>query len=211
MTALLRFSKIIDAFNELVGKLTMWLVLAAVLISAGNAVLRKAFNLGSNASLEIQWYLFSGVFMLGVGYVMLKNGHVRIDFVSSRLSKRTNAIIDVVGIVVFTIPLAIIMVSLAWPYAYRALMSGEMSQNAGGLIRWPVMMLIPLGFAILLAQSASELIKRVAFLRGHRTEPFSVEHDKSAEELLFEELAADAEQRERVIAVHDRNAAGPSR
>ena len=211
MTALLRFSKIIDAFNELVGKLTMWLVLAAVLISAGNAVLRKAFNLGSNASLEIQWYLFAGVFMLGVGYVMLKNGHVRIDFVSSRLSKRTNAIIDVVGIVVFTIPLAIIMVSLAWPYAYRALMSGEMSQNAGGLIRWPVMMLIPLGFAILLAQSASELIKRVAFLRGHRTEPFSVEHDKSAEELLLEELAADVEQRERVITAHDRNTTGPSR
>ena len=211
MAALLKLSRLIDALNEGIGKLIMWLVLAAVLISAGNAVLRKAFNLGSNASLEIQWYLFSGVFMLGVGYVMLKNGHVRIDFISSRLSKRTNAIIDVVGIVVFTIPLAIIMVSLAWPYAYRALMSGEMSQNAGGLIRWPVMMLIPLGFAILLAQSASELIKRVAFLRGHRTEPFSVEHDKSAEELLFEELAADAEQRERVIAVHDRNATGPSR
>ena len=178
MAALLKLSRLIDALNEGIGKVVMWLVLAAVLISAGNAALRKAFNLGSNASLEIQWYLFSAVFMLGVGYVMLKNGHVRIDFVSSRLSKRTNAIIDVVGIVVFTIPLAIIMVSLAWPYAYRALMSGEMSQNAGGLIRWPVMMLIPLGFAILLAQSASELIKRVAFLRGHRTEPFSVEHDK---------------------------------
>ena len=211
MGALIRISGLIDALNERIGKLVMWLVLAAVLISAGNAVLRKTFNLGSNASLEIQWYLFAGVFMLGVGYVMLKNAHVRIDFISSRLSKRTNAIIDVIGIVVFTIPLAIIMVYLAWPYAYRSLISGEMSQNAGGLIRWPVMMLIPLGFGILLAQSASELIKRVAFLTGHRAEPFSVEHDKSAEELLLEELAAETEQRDRVIAVHDRNATGQSR
>ena len=129
MGALIRISGLIDALNERIGKLVMWLVLAAVLISAGNAVLRKTFNLGSNASLEIQWYLFAGVFMLGVGYVMLKNAHVRIDFISSRLSKRTNAIIDVIGIVVFTIPLATIMVYLAWPYAYRSLISGEMSQN----------------------------------------------------------------------------------
>ena len=211
MTALLRLSKIIDALNERIGKLVMWLVLAAVLISAGNAILRKAFNLGSNAWLEIQWYLFAGVFMLGVGYVMLKNAHVRIDFISSRLSKRTNAIIDVIGLVIFTIPLALIMIYLAWPYFYRALVSGEMSQNAGGLIRWPVMMLIPLGFAILLAQSASELIKRTAFLSGHRAEPFSVEHDKSAEELLVEELAAEVAEHERVIAVHDRNAGAGSR
>ncbi len=206
MAALLKLSGLIDAINEWLGKLVMWLVLAAVLISAGNAVLRKAFNFGSNASLEIQWYLFAGVFMLGVGYVMLKNGHVRIDFISSRLSKRSNAIIDAIGIVVFTIPLALIMINLAWPYFYRALISGEMSQNAGGLIRWPVLMLMPLGFGILLAQALSELIKRVAFLTGHRSEPFSVEHDKSAEELLAEALAAEAERHERAIAVHDRNA-----
>ena len=211
MTALLRFSNTIDALNERIGKLIMWLVLAAVLISAGNAILRKAFNLGSNAWLEIQWYLFAGVFMLGVGYVMLKNAHVRIDFISSRLSKRTNAIIDVIGLVIFTIPLALIMIYLAWPYFYRALVSGEVSQNAGGLIRWPVMMLIPLGFGILLAQSASELIKRTAFLSGHRAEPFSVEHDKSAEELLVEELAAEVAEHERAIAVHDRNAGAGSR
>lgn len=203
MAALLKLSSWIDTLNERIGKIIMWLVLAAVLISAGNAILRKAFNFGSNASLEIQWYLFAAIFMLGVGYVMLKNGHVRIDFISSRLSKRSNAIIDAIGIVVFTIPLALIMINLSWPYAWRSLVSGEMSQNAGGLIRWPVMMLIPVGFGILLAQSLSELIKRVAFLTGHRAEPFSVEHDKSAEELLLEELAADAENRERVIAVHD--------
>lgn len=170
-----------------------WFVLAAVLISAGNAIIRKLFNIGSNAWLEVQWYLFAAVFMLGVGYVMLKNAHVRIDFISSRLSKRTNATIDAVGIVVFTIPLSIIMIKLGWPLAQQALSTGEMSQNAGGLIRWPVLMLVPVGFAILLAQASSELIKRVAFLTGHRSEPFSVEHEKSAEELLAEELAAEAE------------------
>lgn len=199
LSALLRLSRLIDAANHWLGKLVMWLVLAAVLISAGNAIVRKAFNLGSNAFLEIQWYLFAGVFMLGVGYVMLKNGHVRIDFVSSRLSKRTNAIIDAIGIVVFTIPLSIIMIDLGWPLFYRAYVSGEMSQNAGGLIRWPVLGLVPLGFVILLAQAVSELIKRVAFIRGHTGEPFSVEHDKTDEELLVEELAAEAAQHERAL------------
>jgi TRAP-type mannitol/chloroaromatic compound transport system permease small subunit len=198
--ALLKLSGAIDRLNEWIGKLTMWLVLAAVLISAGNAILRKAFNIGSNAWLEIQWYLFAGVFMLGVGYVMLKNAHVRIDFISSKLSKRTNAIIDAVGIVIFTIPLSLILIDLGWPLFYRALQSGEMSQNAGGLIRWPVLMLIPLGFAILLAQALSELIKRLAFLSGRRTEPFSVEDGKSDEERLAEELAAAAAKHEQELA-----------
>jgi TRAP-type mannitol/chloroaromatic compound transport system permease small subunit len=198
--ALLRLSRVIDAVNYWLGKVVMWLVLAAVLISAGNAIVRKAFNLGSNAFLEIQWYLFAGVFMLGVGYVMLKNGHVRIDFVSSRLSKRTNAIIDAIGIVVFTIPLSFIMIDLGWPLFYRAYVSGEMSQNAGGLIRWPVLGLVPLGFVILLTQALSELIKRLAYLTGHRSEPFSVEHDKSDEELLAEELAAEAAKHEQALA-----------
>jgi TRAP-type mannitol/chloroaromatic compound transport system permease small subunit len=195
MTALLKLSGAIDRLNELIGKVIMWLVLAAVLISSGNAIIRKAFNIGSNAFLEIQWYLFSAVFMLGVGYVMLKNAHVRIDFISARLSKRTTAIIDAIGIVVFTIPLSAIMMDLGWPLFIRALQSGEMSQNAGGLIRWPAMMLIPLGFAILLSQSVSELIKRVAFLQGLRDEPFSAESTKSDEELLAEELAAQAERK----------------
>ena len=155
--------------------------------------MRKAFSIGSNAYLEIQWYLFAAVFMLGAGYVFLKNAHVRIDFISSLLSKRTNAIIDSLGIVVFTIPLAVIMINLGWPVFYRAFVSGEMSQNAGGLIRWPVIMLIPLGFSLLIMQSVSELIKRIGFLTGHLAEPFTVEHEKSAEELLVEELAKEAE------------------
>lgn len=195
MTPLLKLSGLIDRVNDRVGKLTMWLVLAVVLISAGNAIVRKAFNIGSNAFLEIQWYIFAAIFMLGVGYVMLKNAHVRIDFISSRLSKRTNAWIDAIGIVIFTIPLSIIMIDLGWPLFARALQSGEMSQNAGGLIRWPALMLVPLGFAILLLQSISELIKRIAFLRGVLDEPFSTEAAKSDEEILAEELAAEAEKK----------------
>jgi len=198
--ALLKLSALIDKFNELIGKLTMWLVLGAVVISAGNATLRKAFNIGSNAWLEIQWYLFAGVFMLGVGYVMLKNAHVRIDFISSKLSKRTNAIIDSIGIVIFTIPLAIIMIDFAWPVFMRAINTGEMSQNAGGLIRWPVWALLPAGFGILLLQAVSELIKRIAFLTGHRSEPFSDADGKSDEERLAEELAEAAAKHEQELA-----------
>ena len=195
MAALLKLSRLIDTINEWIGKFIMWLILGAVLISAGNAIVRKAFNIGSNAMLEIQWYLFSGVFMLGVGYVMLKNAHVRIDFISSKLSKRANAVIDALGIVIFTIPLSIIMIKLGWPLFEQAWRTGEMSQNAGGLIRWPVLGLVPLGFAVLVAQASSELIKRVAFLTGHLAEPFSVEAGKSDEELLAEELAAAAEKK----------------
>ena len=195
MAPFLPLSRFIDAISIGLGKFVMWLILAATAISAGNAVMRKAFNIGSNAYLEIQWYLFAAVFMLGVGYVMLKNAHVRIDFVATHLSKRANATIDAIGIVVFTIPLAIIMVNLGWPIFARAFMSGEMSQNSGGLIRWPVVMLVPLGFALLIMQAISELIKRLAFLTGDLAEPFSLEHEKSAEEMLAEELAAEAEAR----------------
>ena len=205
MAALLKLSRLIDAINLGIGKLVMWLVLAAVLISAGNAIVRKAFNIGSNAFLEVQWYLFSAVFMLGVGYVMLKNAHVRIDFISSKLSKRTNAIIDAIGIVIFTIPLSLIMINLGWPLFAQAWASGEMSQNAGGLIRWPVLLLVPLGFAILLVQAASELIKRLAFLSGHRAEPFTDEHGKSDEEVLAEQLAAEAAAHEQALAAQAQN------
>ncbi len=189
MAALLRLSRLIDALSERLGRLVMWLVLAAVLISAGNAVVRKLFNVSSNAYLEIQWYLFAAVFMLGVGHVMLRNGHVRIDVVSTRLSARANAVIDSLGIVLFVVPLAVIMIDLSWPLFMRAWVSGETSQNAGGLIRWPVLLLIPAGFGVLLLQSLSELIKRAAFLSGHRAEPFSTERDEAAEARAQDELA----------------------
>jgi len=185
VSVLLKLSALIDAINQWLGRIVMWLVLAAVLISAGNAMVRKAFDISSNAWLEIQWYLFAAVFMLGAGHVLLRNAHVRIDFIAARLSRRTNAVIDLLGLVLFTIPLSIILVDLSWPLFVRSWATGEMSVNAGGLIRWPVLLLMPLGFTVLALQAVSELIKRVAFLRGLRDEPFSVEpaRDEQARDL----------------------------
>ena len=203
MQSLLSLSRGIDRANDQIGRLVRWLVLGSVLLSAGNAIVRKVFDTSSNALLEIQWYLFAGVFMLGAGYAFLRNVHVRIDFVSSKLSKRTNAIIDAVGIVIFLIPLCLILIRLSWPLFYNAWVTGEMSSNAGGLIRWPVLLLIPVGFAILLVQGLSELVKRIAFLKGLIPEPISIEAVKSDEELLAEELAAEAERK--MLAPHSAN------
>ncbi|MFN3327191.1 MAG: TRAP transporter small permease subunit, partial [Bryobacteraceae bacterium] len=157
MQALLTFSRLIDAISDRIGKLGMWLILATTLISAANAVSRKAFDLSSNAFLEIQWYLFSAVFLLGGGYAFLRNAHVRIDFVSSKFSDRTRNWVDIVGILVFILPLCYMMVVLGWPLFERAWQSGEMSSNAGGLIRWPVYLLIPAGFALLALQSGKHV------------------------------------------------------
>ncbi|WP_088282515.1 TRAP transporter small permease subunit [Ideonella sp. A 288] len=192
MNGLLKLSDGVDAVSHRIGQLIRWLVLASVLISAANAIIRKAFNISSNGFLEIQWYLFAGVFLLGAGFAFMNNVHVRIDFISSKLSKRTNTLIDAVGIVVFLIPLCVIMISLSWPFFVNAFQSGEMSQNAGGLIRWPAYLLMPVGFGLLLAQALSELIKRIAFLKGLRDEPMSIEGGMSDEEKLAEELAAAA-------------------
>ena len=192
MQALLKLSEGVDALGTQIGRLIRWLVLGSVLISAGNAIIRKILNISSNAFLEIQWYLFAGVFLLGAGFAFMRNVHVRIDFISSKLSKRTNTIIDIAGIVVFVIPLCVIMIWLSWPLFVSAWTSGEMSQNAGGLIRWPAYLLMPLGFGLLLLQALSELVKRVAYLKGLRNEPMSIEPGKSDEEILAEELAAEA-------------------
>jgi len=173
MKFLLKLSGFIDALNGRVGRALKWLILAAVLLSAGNAIARRAFHMGSAALIEVQWYLFSGVFLLGAGYAFLKNVHVRIDFVSSRLSARTRSWIDIVGILVFLAPFCWILIQMSWPLFVKAWQSGEMSQNAGGLIRWPVFLLLPVGMALLLLQSASELIKRFAFLRGMISDPIS--------------------------------------
>ena len=173
MKFLFKLSGLVDALNGRVGRAIKWLILAAVLLSAGNAIARKAFHMGSTALLEMQWYLFSGVFLLGAGYAFLKNVHVRIDFVSGRLSARARSWIDIVGILVFLAPLCWILIQLSWPLFVKAWQSGEMSQNAGGLIRWPVYLLVPLGMVLLLLQSASELIKRIAFLRGMIPDPLA--------------------------------------
>jgi TRAP-type mannitol/chloroaromatic compound transport system permease small subunit len=193
MKFLLKLSSLIDWINERVGHSLMWLVLAAVLISAGNAIVRKAFNMSSNALLEVQWYLFSAVFLLGAGYAFLKNVHVRIDFLSSRLTPKTRSWIDIIGIVIFLVPLCLLLISLSWPLFVGAWESGEMSQNAGGLIRWPVYALVPFGMSLLLFQGVSELIKRIAFLRDLIPDPLA--HAEHSESL-------DAEHGQQVVAVH---------
>ncbi len=171
MDTLLRLSRIIDAVSRFFGKFIIWLVLAAAVISASNAVARKAFNVGSNAFLEIQWYLFGAVFLLGAGYTFLQNAHVRIDVVAGKLSMRVRTYIDIVGILVFLLPMCWFMIEFAWPVVAGAYASGEMSSNAGGLIRWPVYALVPAGFALLGLQAVSELIKRLAFLQGKAPNP----------------------------------------
>jgi TRAP-type mannitol/chloroaromatic compound transport system permease small subunit len=173
MKLLLKIAGLVDALNERVGKSIMWLVLVAVLLSAVNATARKLFRVGSNALIDMQWYLFSGIFLLGAGYVFLKNVHVRIDFVSARLTPKTRSLIDIIGIIVFLIPFCWIVIRMSWPLFFNAWKSGEMSQNAGGLIRWPVYLLMPTGIALLFLQSISELIKRIAFLRGLIPDPLA--------------------------------------
>jgi TRAP-type mannitol/chloroaromatic compound transport system permease small subunit len=193
MQGLLRLSRAIDWLNEKVGKSVIWLVLAAVLISAGNASVRKAFDMSSNAWLEVQWYLFSAIFLLASGYTLLRNEHVRIDVLIHRLPKRGQILVDIFGLLLFLLPMAILICAEAWPLFTKALVMGEMSENAGGLIRWPVYMLLPAGFALLALQGISELIKRVAFLKGLAPDPTLKKQQKTAEEELAEVIRAEAE------------------
>jgi TRAP-type mannitol/chloroaromatic compound transport system permease small subunit len=188
--ALLKLSKLIDGLNEFVGRHVAWLVLAAVLISAINAIVRKAFNTSSNAFLEIQWYLFAAVFLLGAGYTMLRQEHVKIDVLLHRFSRRTQVKIEIFGIVAFLFPFVFAVIDLVWPLVVRAYVSGEMSSNAGGLIRWPVFALVPAGFTLLALQGLSELIKRLAFLKGLVDDPGKKKQEKTAEEELAEAILA---------------------
>ena len=190
MSALLQLSKLIDRLNEFVGRNVAWLVLAAVLISAINAAVRKAFNTSSNAFLEIQWYLFAAVFLLAAGYTMLRQEHVKIDVILGRFSKRTQIKVEIFGIVAFLFPFVLAVVGLVWPLVVQAYVSGEMSSNAGGLIRWPVYALVPAGFALLGLQGVSELIKRVGFLMGLCEDPTKKKQAKTAEEELAEAILA---------------------
>ena len=194
MTPLLSLSRLIDGMSNLIGRAMMWFLLATTLISASNAIIRKVFNISSNAFLEIQWYLFAAVFMLGSGYAFMKNAHVRIDFISSKFSARGRNIVDVLGIIVVVFPLCYLMVKLSWPVFENAWVSGEMSSNAGGLVRWPVYGVIPLGFTILALQAVSELIKRVAFLTGNGPDVLAhdgpTDEEKLAEALLAEQAQA---------------------
>ena len=188
MKPLLAISRAIDALNEHVGRLTYWLILAAVLISAGNAVVRYSLNMSSNAWLEIQWYLFSFVFLFCAGYTLLHNQHVRIDVISGQLSGRARAWIDIFGTVFFLMPMAIAIMWLSWPVFLDAYRSGEVSTNAGGLTVWPGRLMLPIGFFLLILQGVSELIKRIAFLRGVIPDPTEKDEGPTDEELLAEAL-----------------------
>jgi TRAP-type mannitol/chloroaromatic compound transport system permease small subunit len=188
MGSLLKCSQWIDALNLKVGKFTGWLILVTTLISAGNAIVRKIFDTSSNALLEVQWYLFAAVFLLGAGYGLLKNSHVRIDFISSRLTDRTRNWIDFGGFILVLTPFCLISMYLAWPLFVQALVSGEMSQNAGGLIRWPAYALIPLGFLLLMLQGFSEMVKRWAFLQGQGPDVLSAEDAQSDDQKRAAEL-----------------------
>ena len=193
MSFLLSLSRAIDKLNEFVGRWVAWLVLAAVLISAINAAVRKAFGTSSNAFLEIQWYLFAGVFLLAAGYTLLRQEHVKIDVVLGQFSKRTQIKVEIFGIVCFLFPFVYSVITLVWPLVVKAYVTGEMSQNAGGLIRWPVFALVPTGFALLGLQGVSELIKRIAFLQGLIDDPTKKKQEKTAEEELAEAIRAQAE------------------
>ena len=188
MNALLAVSRAVDRMNERIGHTIYWLVLVAVLISCANAVVRKAFDTSSNAFLEIQWYLFSAIFLFCAGYTLLKNQHVRIDVVSGRLSKRAQAWIDILGTLFFLLPMAFLIMWLSWPVFIQAFQRNEVSTNAGGLVIWPARLMVPIGFLLLILQGLSELIKRIAFLQGLIPDPSEKAEEKSAEEQLAEEI-----------------------
>lgn len=188
MNILLQFSRLIDRMTERVGRAALWLVLIAVIISAANAIVRKAFSVSSNAFLEIQWYLFAAMFLLASGYTMLRQGHVKIDVILGRFSKQTQIKVEIFGILVFLMPFVVLVISLSLPLVIQAFQSGEMSENAGGLIRWPVYALLPIGFTLLGLQGLSELIKRIGFLKGLCVDPTRPQQTKTAEEELAEEI-----------------------
>jgi TRAP-type mannitol/chloroaromatic compound transport system permease small subunit len=193
MQALLKFSRAVDWLNAQVGKYVIWLILGSTVISAVNAAVRKTFDVSSNAYLEAQWYLFATAFLLASGYTLLNGEHVKIDVISHRLSKRAQIWIDVFGFVVFLTPVCAAVLYFGIPFFLQGYRSGEMSSNAGGLVRWPVYLMMPLGFALLLLQGWSELIKRVAFLKGLIEDPTQKKVEKTAEEELAEAIRLRAE------------------
>ena len=196
MQALLALSRAIDRLNAFVGKYSIWLIFAATFISAANAIVRKAFDTSSNAFLEVQWYLFAWSFLIAAGYTLLHREHVRIDVINSRLSKKAQVWIDIIGFTLFLTPLCLTILWLSMPVVIQMYQSGEMSGNPGGLIRWPVWVAIPVGITLLMLQGWSELIKRIAFLTGNGPDPMGKLSDKSAEEELAEALRAEADRKQ---------------
>lgn len=180
----------IDGLTERLGTVVPWLVLAAVLVSALNAIVRKAFDISSNAFLEMQWYMFAAVFLLCSGYTLLRQEHVRIDVIYGRFTRRTQIWIDIFGTVFFLLPMCALFLWFSVPFFLSSFHSGEVSSNAGGLIVWPVKLLMPLGFLLLTIQGISELLKRFAFLKGLAPDPGEKAQDKTAEAELAEAIKA---------------------
>lgn len=199
MNALLTFCKAMDWLTERIGRSVYWLLLVAVIVSTVNAIARKAFDVGSNAYLEAQWYMFAAMYMLGAGYVFLHDQHVRIDVLSSRLSRKAQVWIDIVGIVFFLMPLCLFIAWTALPSLGKAINTMEVSANPGGLLRWPLYILVPIGFSLLFLQSLSELIKRVAFVSGKGPDPHA-KPEISDEERLREEMEREVAAREAAAA-----------
>jgi len=166
MSALLAFARAVDRLSSWLGKVAAWTVLAAALISAGNAFIRYGFDISSNGWLEIQWYLFAATVMFGAPTVLNLNEHVRVDILYGRLKGRGPVLVDMFGILVFLLPVMAVLTYLSWPLFMKMYLSGEMSGNAGGLIRWPAMLLLPIGFGMMFIQGVSEFIKRAAYLAG---------------------------------------------
>ncbi len=188
MNALLKLSRAIDGLNAFVGRYLIWVILASTVISGVNALVRKFFNMSSNAYLEIQWYLFATSFLLAAAYTLLNGEHVKIDVVSGRLSKRKQIWIDIIGLVFFLAPVCLVVIWYAVPFFIQGYRSGEVSSNSGGLVRWPVYLMMPLGFGLLLLQGLSELIKRFAFLQGLIDDPTLKKIEKTAEQELAEAI-----------------------
>ncbi len=195
MNGLLTLSRVIDAINVRVGRSVMWLTLVVVFVSAGNAVVRKVFHVSSNAWLELQWYMFGAMFLLTAGYTLLRNDHVRVDVLASRLSRRKQIYIEIFGVIFFLMPACILIMVLSWPMFMDSFISNEQSSNSGGLLRWPVKLLIPIGFALLVAAGVSHLIKCIGFLKGACPDPMQRE-GANAEAELAEEIAREARERE---------------
>jgi len=197
MQGLLKFSGGIDRLNAFVGRWVIWLILACTVISGLNAIVRKVFNTSSNAYLEVQWYLFAASFMLAAGYTLLNGEHVKIDVLASKLSKRKQIWIDIIGFSLFLTPMCLVILYYGIPFFLQGFRSGEMSSNAGGLVRWPVYLMMPVGFALLLLQGLSELIKRIAFLKGLIPDPTVKVVARTPEEELAEEIRRQTEAADR--------------
>ena len=193
MAGLLALSRLIDALNEFIGKWVGWLILAAILVSAVNAIIRKAFNMSSNAWLELQWYLFGAAFLLAAAYTLKQNEHIRIDIVYGAFSRRVQHWIDLLGHLFFLMPFVLLMVYYFVPYVSLSFRTGEMSTNAGGLILWPAKLMLLVGFSLLAIQGVSEIIKKIAVMRGDMPDPNPYISAHEAAELEGKSLAEEVQ------------------